>query len=430
MNKKILVAGLLVSVMLLVPINSAYSNIGIQIDNRPIIKTNPVNPTNVTFMKTFGGTKDDSGCSVQQTTDGGYIITGATGSFGTGNYDVWLIKTNKYGNMVWYRTFGGTNSDEGRCVQQTSDGGYIITGGTSSFGAGNADVWLIKTDSTGNMEWNKTFGGTKHDGGYYVQQTTDSGYIITGTRDAYSIDEGNVWLIKTDSTGNMEWNKTFGGTKRDEGYCVQQTNDSGYIITGLTFSFGGGGGDIWLIKTDNGGNKLWDGTFGIGMGNCVQQTNNGGYIITGVKGIDVCFIKTDSNGKPMWDKTFGGAKSDWGYYVQQTTDGGYILTGKTLSFGAGNGDVWLIKTDDNGYRMWNKTFGGTEFDYGKCVQQTTDGGYILTGGTRSFGAGKSDVWLIKTDKEGRPRNKTISSSPLFRFLERFPLLNRLLNLVK
>jgi len=305
------------------------------------------------FVKTFGGSESDVGTSVQQTTNGGYIISGYTYSFGNGKSDVWLIKTDSQGNEEWNQTFGGSGYEFGHSVQQTTDGGYIITGGTNSFGNGNFDVWLIKTDSQGNEEWNKTFGGSNNDSGYSVQQTTDGGYIITGFTES---DNGydDVWLIKTDSQGNEEWNKTFSGSKHDRGHSVQQTTDGGYIITGYT-------------ESDNGWN-VW-------------------------------LIKTDSQGTEEWSKTFGGSPDDRGYSVQQTTDGGYIIGGGTR-FGIGDFDVWLIKTDSGGNEEWNKTFRGSGMDNGNSVQQTTDGGYIITGSTSSFGNGEDDVWLIKTDSEG------------------------------
>ena len=204
----------------------------------------------IRFIKTYGGTSDDYGYSVEQTADGGYIIAGQTTSFGAGNSDVYLIKTDASGNTTWTKTFGGAYSDVARSVQPTADGGYIIAGYTESFGAGSYDVYLIKTDTT----WTKTFGGTSHDYGYSVEPTADGGYIIAGSTRSFGAGIDDVYLIKTDAIGNATWTITFGGTDFDYGQSVRQTSDGGYIIAGYTSSFGAGFYDVYLIKTDANGN--------------------------------------------------------------------------------------------------------------------------------------------------------------------------------
>jgi parallel beta-helix repeat protein len=364
-----------------------------------------IEPPKEEWNKTFGGDDWEWGYSVQQTTDGGYIIVG-------NNYDgddnVWLIKTSKNGEEQWNKTYGGKSySYWGYSVKQTNDRGYIVVGDKLSYDD-NIDVWLIKTSKNGEEQWNKTFGGALKEWGRSVQQTTDGGYIITGGIYSYT-NTYDVLLIKTDANGDEQWNMTFGGIPYDSGRSVQQTTDGGYIITGRTSSYGTDSIDVWLIKTSENGEEQWNNTFGansvesgIDRGNSVQQTTDGGYIIVGdtlnygAGFYDVWLIKTDANGNEQWNKTFGGTKLDRGNSVQQTTDGGYILVGDTISYGtySSDCDVWLIKTSKNGEEQWNITFGGNDLDSGNEVQQTTDGGYIIAGGTRCY-IDNSDVLLIK-----------------------------------
>ena len=361
------------------------------------------------WQKTFGGSDDDYGRSVQQTSDGGYIIAGSTNFAVYPSYtsDVYLIKTDPNGNSQWQKTFGGTGYDVGRSVQQTSDGGYIIAGRTGTFGPGYGDVYLIKTEPNGNSQWQKTLGGSDYERGYSVQQTSDGGYIIAGSTFPDVAGSTAVYLIKTDSNGNSQWQKTFGGSENDIGYSVKQTSDGGYIITGDTHSYGAGQADVYLIKTDPNGDSQWQKTFGGSnndWGESVQQTTDGGYIIAGYTysygagNADVYLIKTDPKGNLNWQKTFGGSDYERGYSVQQTYDGGYIIAGSTVSYGAGSFDVYFIKTDPNGDSEWQKTFGGNKGDEGYSVQQTSDGGYIIAGLTD--GAGNWDVYLIKLCSNG------------------------------
>lgn len=365
----------------------------------------------IQWQKTFGGSSYDGAYSVQQTIDGGYIITGYTSSFGPGDPNVYLIKTDHNGGIHWQKNFGGSNRDEGLSVRQTSDGGYVIAGETRSYGAGSADVYLIKTDPNGNDVWQKTFGGSELDSAYSVQQTTDGGYIIAGYTHYTGTGDMDVYLIKTDPNGDMLWQKTFGGI--DWGYSdsVQQTSDGGYIIAAMIDSFGIAYPDVHLIKTHPDGNLNWQKTFGgivFDAGHSVQQTFDGGYIIAGstssfgAGSYDVYLIKTDPNGNKKWQKTFGGSDIDIAYSVQQTSDGGYIIAGLAGAISINpvrGGDFYLIKTDPNANIQWEMTFGGSSNDSGRSVQQTSDGGYIIAGSTSSYGAGGSDVYLIKLSCE-------------------------------
>ena len=363
----------------------------------------------ITFERTYGGGLSDVAHSVVQTLDGGYAIAGFTWSSGAGVSDVYLIKTDSLGDVLWDSTYGGISYDVGYSVQQTFDGGYVITGYTRSSGAGLNDVYLIKTDSLGNTLWDTTYGGDSSDVGRSVVQTLDGGYIIAGETRSFDAGVSDVYVIKTDSLGNVLWDTTYGGSFDDFGYSVQQTSDSGYIIAGQTFSFGAVVGDVYLIKTDSLGNVLWDTTYGGGLwdiGYSVDQTSDGGYIIAGQTFSfgpnlgDIYLIKTDSLGSVLWDTTHGGDSSDLGLSVVQTLDEGYVVAGYTWSFGSSEYDIYIVKTDSVGSVLWERTYGDSVDDRGYAVQQTMDGGYIVAGYTRSMGAGVNDFYLIKTDANG------------------------------
>jgi len=354
------------------------------------------------WERNYGGQDDDYGRSVQQTSDTGYIVAGTTYSFG--NFDqVYLVKTNASGDTLWTRTYGGAGGDRGESVQQTSDGGYIVAGYTNSFGTG-IQVYLIKTNATGDTLWTRTYGGASNDYGYFVRQTTDGGYIVAG----YTFSFGNayqVYLVKTNATGDTLWSRTYGGTDWDMGYSVQQTSDMGYIVAGYTYFFGNFD-QVYLVKTNASGDTLWTRTYGgtgYEWGRDVQQTTDGGYIVVGYTSSfgnsgQVYLIKTNASGDTLWTRTYGGASYDYGYSVRQTTDGGYIVAGYTGSFGNG-WQVYLVKTNASGDTLWTRTYGGAGDDEGYSVQQTTDTGYIVAGYTTSFGD-SAQVYLIKTDANG------------------------------
>ncbi|MBN4051482.1 hypothetical protein JYU16_01575, partial [bacterium AH-315-M05] len=378
----------------------------------------------VTFQKTYGETSfEERGYSVQQTADGGYIMTGELRwVFGEGNGDVFLVKTDANGDTMWTKVYGGPWNEYGKSVDQTADGGYIVAGYTQSFGAGGWDIYLIRTDLNGDTIWTKTYGGSGSEYGYSVQQTADGGFIVTGSTSSYGAGSGDVYLIKTDANGDTLWTKTYGESGLEFAYSVRQTTDLGYIITGGTNSFGAGSYDVYLIKTDANGDTLWTKTYG-GTGSDyawdVQQTADNGYVIIGGTafgtGGDVYLIRTDANGDTLWTKTYGSAGYEEGYSVQQTTDGGYIIGGYT-DMGAGGGDYYLVKTDAGGNVIWSKSYGGSDWEDGTySVQQTTDEGYVLLGYGYSFGYAL--FHLVKTDSIGNSglcyeRNvNTITTSP-------------------
>jgi hypothetical protein len=344
----------------------------------------------------------EEGFSTQQVRDGGYILVGTAYQ---ANGGILLVKMDTEGGIEWERYIGGAYTT-GKYVEETSDGGFILA-------AENMDgILLLKTDVDGNEVWSRVFSDGWMRGDRLISQTDDGGFLVIGTtHDEY--DSVNVWLIKTDAFGKELWNRTYGGTKGDNGGSVQQTKDGGYIFTGVSSSYGvehEHKQTIWLVKTDEKGDKEWNTTFGEGYvnrGYSVEQTTDGGYIVGGVDADGGCIIKTDSHGNLQWKSSFYEYDCFVIHSVQQTEDGGYILTGTS-----GEGyfvamDLYLIKVDQYGDVQWVKIFGEAKYcEYGNCVRQTSDGGYIVTGAKQRFKvyAGIAplflDMWVIKTDEHG------------------------------
>jgi hypothetical protein len=363
------------------------------------------------FEQTYGGTKSQQAFCVIQTNDGGYALAGYTQSYGVGTANFWLVKTDASGNEQWTRTYGGSKDDEARCVIQTSDGGYALAGYTTSFGAGGADFYVVKTDARGNEQWAKTYGGPKDDVAYSVVQTSDAGYALAGYTQSYGVGVANYWLVRTDADGNELWNKTYGGLGDDRCYSVIKTDDGGFALAGKTSSFSIGFSDLWLVKTDAYGNEIWNQTYGGYFDNLaysVIQTSDGGYGLAGTTdaagagGVDMFLVKANSTGYEEWNNTYGGPGYEEAWSVVQTkSDGGYALGGSTTSYGPpGASHFWLVKTDSKGNILWNQTYGGLRNDTCYSMIQTSDGGYALAGSTASYGPGPLNFWLVKTDQNG------------------------------
>jgi hypothetical protein len=372
----------------------------------------------ILWIRTYGGPQNEEAWSVDETSDGGFIIAGYTSSYGFGGDDVYLVRVDPNGDTLWTRTYGGSSNERAFCVRQTSDGGFILIGWTESFGSGNKDLYLIKTDSIGNLLWQRTFGGYNRDEGYSVEETSDGGYILVGFTKSFGPGATAVYLIKTDQNGDSLWTRTYGGGYVDAGYDVKETTDGGFIITGETCSCGDINGDVLLLKTDQNGNGLWLKYYGgndVDFGRSLDETEDGGYIVCGRfttanwPDVNIWLLKTDINGDTLWTKQYGGSYYEEGHSVQQTSDGGYIFTGYTESYGAGLWDVWLVKTDFLGNILWAETFGDTASDWGNCVKETSDGGYIVAGQTKSFiGYWQLDFYVIHL---GQPVDVREKSTP-------------------
>jgi len=406
----------------------------------------------IQWQKSFGGSAQDVSHSVQQTSDGGYIVSGfSQGNDGdiTGNHgslDYWIIKLDGTGNLSWQKSFGGSFEEQANSIQETSDGGFIIAGfstsndGDVSGNNGNADFWIVKIDSSGNILWQKSLGGAGGEIAYSIQQTSDGGYIAAGY--SYSNDgdvSGNhggadYWIVKLDGMGNLTWQKTLGGYYDDIATSIQQTTDGGYIVTGFSGSNDGditdsrGGFDYWVVKLNASGGIRWQKSLGssvVDHANAIEQTADGGYIVagftsgndsdvTGNHGFsDYWVVKLSIIGVIEWQKSLGGSDDDVACSIQQTSDGQYIVAGRSksadgdVSGNRGSYDSWVVKLNSSGNIVWQKAMGGSSDDTAFSIQQTTDNGFIVSGGSWStdgdvtFNHGfADDYWIVKLDATG------------------------------
>jgi hypothetical protein len=320
-----------------------------------LVKTDSAGNQN--WSRTYGGSGDDLAYSLVATSDGGYALAGHTSSFGAGYYDFYLVKTDSAGNLQWSKTYGGTGDDEASSLIQTSDGGYALAGWTDSFGGGGFDFYLVKTDSSGSMVWNRTYGTAGDNRAYSIIQTSDGGYALAGFTDSFGAGGNDFYLVKTNSTGNMQWNMTYGGIGDDEAYSLIQTGDGGYALAGYATSSSAGVGSFWLVKTNSTGAMQWSQTYGStgdSEAYALVQTTDGGYALggytdaSGAGGYDVWLVKTDSGGGVQWGSTYGGSSDDYAQSLIKTSDGGYALAGYTDSSGGGGNDFYLVKVDLTG----------------------------------------------------------------------------------
>jgi hypothetical protein len=367
----------------------------------------------ILWTKTFGGDDYGHGNSVLQTEDDGFLIAGLKdfipGQLNTG--DVWLIRTDSNGDTLWTKTYGDTSGwDEGYSIQQTSDGGFIIAGKTSSYGAGLSDAYLIRVDDNGDTLWTKTYGGESDEYATCVQQTSDGGFILVGHTYSYGFGSSDVWLIRTDENGDTLWTKTFGTPGVDFGNSVQQTSDGGFIATGRIMSFISGAPDLYLIRINSNGDTLWTKSYNgpyfsysLDEGKDVQQMPDGGFFILGrtdgpvnTTNSSLWLIRTDSNGDTLWTKTYEYMA---GNSMQLTTDGGFIITG----------DTSLIRINDEADTLWTKALGISD-DFAYSVQQTSDGGFIVAGRTNNSSS-PPDVWLVRVGSDGTTSAENNSTLP-------------------
>jgi hypothetical protein len=368
----------------------------------------PIAGQELVWSVNYGGQYNEEGYSGTQTSDGNYAVLGNTYSKGAGKYDFYLLKINMYGDTLWSRTYGGSDTEYGYDIHRTPDGGLILAGSTQSFGSGGRDIYIIRTDQFGNTLWAQTYGGAGDDEARSVRSTSDNGFIICGTTDSYGAGYNDLYLIRINSSGDTLWTRTFGGAGGESGSSVRQTTDNGFIAIGSTGSFGDGYSSIYAIRLDAYGDSLWARTFGgtrADFGSCVEIAADGGLLIVGRTAsfgagfYDAYLVKTDADGNVEWDRTYGTARDNYAYSVYLTRDGGYLLSGVSEVSASRKLDAYLIKTDPMGYAIWERTYGGNEADYGRMVFQEQGFDYIMIGHTYSFSSGGSDIYVLKVSGE-------------------------------
>ena len=347
------------------------------------------------WEKSFGGIYNEEGYAVQQTNDSGFIAVGNTNSFGAGNSDIYLIKTNSLGDSMWTRTFGGVSADKGFSVRQTYDGGYIIGGETT--GSSSEDIQLIKTNSNGIPLWTKVFGSGQQDICSAVIQTLDSGFCLTGSTGNISSGNPDIFLLKTDVNGDTIWSKTFGGATIDLAYSLHQTSDSGFIVSGATYNAMDGFYYAYLIRTKNNGDTLWTKNFkgsGHTYAQSVLQTSDGGFFIAGIAGENYLALKIDSTGIIEWSKEIDKGGMERCFSVIQSSDNGFVLAGiKDVNI-LMNASLFLVKLDDLGNEVWSKQYSTYQWQGNVMIQPVFNNGFIVVGTAENLVSGASDIHLV------------------------------------
>jgi len=423
--------------------------------------TNTTGFSGISWQKSLGGIFGDYGFGSLQTGDGGYIVTGYSYSNDgnvTGNHggnDFWVARLDSTGTVLWQKCLGGLFHDYGYRIAQTADGGYIVGGITNSNDGnvtgkhGLTDYWVVKLTASGTVDWQKCLGGLDNDYLNSIQQASDGGYIVAGY--SYSNDGnvtgnhggGDFWVVKLSSAGNVVWETCLGGSAYEVATHIRQTADGGYLVAGLSTSNDGdvtdnhGSCDFWVVKLDSSGSLIWQkslGGTGADSAYHFQQVPDGGYILTGgtqsndgnVEGnhgnYDYWVVKLDSAGNLLWQKCLGGSSDEYASGIQQTRDGGYIVTGRTqsndgeVSDNHGNQDYWVVKLDHAGTILWQKCLGGSNADSAESIQQTEDGGYIVSGYTQSTDGdvtdnhGSADYWVVKLNPDS---TADFSANPVY-----------------
>lgn len=304
------------------------------------------------------------------------------------------------GPAAFSHLFGGPGTEVGNAVRELPGGGYIVVGYTSSFGAGSEDVYLIRTDPAGDTLWTRAIGGPGNDYGWDVRATRDGGYIVVGYTNSFGAGGDDVYVIRTDADGNARWTRTYGGPDDERAWAFHETSQGGYVIAAETRSYGAGERDLYLIRIDAGGDTVWTRTLGgpgIDRVFATEPTSDGGSVFAGITSngaagpLDATLVRIDSAGDVIWAHSYGGEGSDIGHGVAPAPDGGFVLVGYTDSFGAGYSDVYLVRTDESGTVLWTRTIGDAGDDRAMMAAPMTGGGYAIAG----YASGGAEYWSAK-----------------------------------
>jgi hypothetical protein len=347
----------------------------------------------------YGGSDREDAFAVVQTADRGFLVGGVTESFGAGIQDVWLVKLDDRGRVQWEKAYGGAQIESLGNILQTAEGGYVVSGSTESYGAGRSNFWLLKLEDDGTIEWQYAYGSDETERANHVEQTSDGGFIAAGV--AQEGADRKILILKLDADGALEWHNKYGGSgieRRSE--SIHQTPDGGYVFTGSSTSFGVVGSAVWVVKLDPSGTIEWQKHYGAGDAEAIELTADGGYILLAEKGDDFWVAKLAEDGAIDWQNTYGGTELDDAQPIHQTRDGGYVLGGSTSSFDLTSEDAWLLKLDPDGNIEWERTWGGSGADEIIAMQQTADSGYVAAGGTDSPGAAGQDILVLRMNEDG------------------------------
>lgn len=368
----------------------------------------------------YGGPDDQDALAIRPLPDGGFVMAGDLGRPGAGDWDAWVLRLSPEGRVAWQEALGTGLGEWASNAVPTSDGGIVLVG-ECQWRRGSGDAWVARLDGQGRSLWQRRIGGDGYDELLGIEQTPDGGFIASGTTDSAGAGSGDLWVVRLAADGTPQWQRTYGGAGAegpwDYSLPIRRTSDGGYVLCSGTTSFGAGSWDVWVLKLDADGNVLWERAFGGASDElpaAVIETSGGDLVVAatttsfGAGNGDVWILRLSPGGELVWDRTFGGAGDEAAYGIAETRDGGLVTAAVTNSFGVGSYDAWILKLEGDGRIAWQRTYGGagSEVPFAMQVHETPDGGLVVAGSTASTASGSYDAWAMKLARDG-----TIDFSP-------------------